>query len=529
MVRGRRRGRLPGARAAVRWLAADARDVACIQGSSTGPAVAVQADVAVATVAGGLERWQRRVERRRLLAVGRRAALVGIAAACLLQLVALARGNDGSGLWLLPAGVLAATCLALGVAHRTSPAAVARLLDRDLDLGAGVSTAFELEATTERAAGRRGLGALVVADVRSALGRSLPGARARLRPHRREAVLLPALAAALAVALLVPSPRSDAAAGAVAAGQANQVNRALRADSGVPGAAAEAGGSPQSLAQTPLDAPPLAAVPTGGTTRAGGAASGRGAGDAGRATDSQAGAGKLSPTVGPGAGVAPTDGDGSSASGRRSVASDPAAGQPGGRADGRPNASAGGPADRSAAVKPAGAGGDADSAAAAGARKTAPGTAGRPPSEGTSKVGGKAGETAGKAPGGKGASAAGTAPGRKPRGSVPGGAASGAAPGSKSASQGVVPQLPGGSTRLPLAPAYRAVPGSGSGGAMSQSPNAGGAGGAGVSRQAQGSRDGSGAAGVAWVPPGGATVASTDRGVVRGYFASSARVSPGDW
>ncbi len=398
MVRGRRRWRLPGARAAVRWLAADVRDVACIQGSSAGPAVAVQADVAVATVAGGLERWQRRVERRRLLAVGRRAALVGIAAACLLQLVALARGNDGSGLWLLPAGVLAATCLALGVARRTSPVAVARLLDRDLDLGAGVSTALELEATGERAAGRRGLGALVVADVRSALGRSLPGARARLRPHRREAVLLPALAAALAVALLVPSPRTDAVAGAVAARQAKQVNRALRADSGLPGAAAEAGGSRQSFAQTPLDAPPLAAVPTGGTTRAGGAASGRSAGDAGRATDSQAGAGTLSPTVAPGAGVAATDGDGSSASGdgRRSGASNPAGRQPDGQADGRPNASAGGQPGRSAAVKPAGAGGDADSTAAAGARKTAPGTARRPPSEGTSKVGGKAGETPGK-------------------------------------------------------------------------------------------------------------------------------------
>ena len=104
MVRGRRR-RLPGAQSAVRWVAADARDVARIHGSSAGPAVAFPGDVSVATVEGGLARWQRRVERRRLLAVGRRGALLGVGAACLLQLGALASGNDGSGLWLLPAVV----------------------------------------------------------------------------------------------------------------------------------------------------------------------------------------------------------------------------------------------------------------------------------------------------------------------------------------------------------------------------------------------------------------------------------------
>ena len=134
MVRGRRR-RLPGAQAAVRWAAADARDVARIHGSSAGPAVAVPVDAAVPTVAGGLARWQRRVERRRLLVVARRGALPGVAAACLLQLGALAAGGDGAGLWLLPAALPAVAAVAFGLAHRTSPAAAARLLDRDLALG----------------------------------------------------------------------------------------------------------------------------------------------------------------------------------------------------------------------------------------------------------------------------------------------------------------------------------------------------------------------------------------------------------
>ena len=127
----------------MRWVASDARDVARIHGSSAGPAVAIQADVSVATVAGGLKRWQRRVERRRLLALGRRSALAGVGAACLLQLGALASGSEGSGPWLVPAGLVAAVAVAIGLAHRTSPAAAARLLDRDLFLGAGVSTALE--------------------------------------------------------------------------------------------------------------------------------------------------------------------------------------------------------------------------------------------------------------------------------------------------------------------------------------------------------------------------------------------------
>ena len=198
----------------LRWVAVDARDVACIHGSSAGPAVAFQGDIAVATVEAGLARWQRRVERRRRLAVGRRAVLLGLGAACVLQLGALASGHDGSGPWLLPAAVLAVAAIGVGVAHRTSAVAAARLLDRDLDLGAEVTTALELETSAESAVRSHGLGALVLADGRVALGRSLPSARARLRSQRRETALLAALVPAVAALLLVSSPRTSTPAAA---------------------------------------------------------------------------------------------------------------------------------------------------------------------------------------------------------------------------------------------------------------------------------------------------------------------------
>ena len=72
MVRGERR-RSPGAPAVLRWIAADARDVARI-----GRAWPARPAVAVETIARGVRRWQYRVERRRLLALMRRAGLVGL-------------------------------------------------------------------------------------------------------------------------------------------------------------------------------------------------------------------------------------------------------------------------------------------------------------------------------------------------------------------------------------------------------------------------------------------------------------------
>ena len=99
--------------------------------------------------------------------------LVALAAACLLQVVALASGGEGLGFWLLPAALVAVVCVALGLSDRTTPGTAARMLDRDLDLGAKVSTALELESGSTPG----GLGALALADGRDALAESLAGAR----------------------------------------------------------------------------------------------------------------------------------------------------------------------------------------------------------------------------------------------------------------------------------------------------------------------------------------------------------------
>src|SRR5436305_2262932 len=168
MVRGERR-RSPGAPAALRWIAADARDVTRISEAEARPTVDVE------SVAWGVRRWQRRLERRRLLAVLRRAVLVTLAAGCVLQIGALAGGGSGLGPWLAPAALVAAAALAIGVARRTTPSSAARLVDRDLSLGAKVTTALELESLA-RGVRPAGLAGLALADGRGALASSLAGA-----------------------------------------------------------------------------------------------------------------------------------------------------------------------------------------------------------------------------------------------------------------------------------------------------------------------------------------------------------------
>src|SRR5258705_10553827 len=266
MVRGERR-RSPGGPAVLRWIAADARDVARIDRTQVRPAVAVEA------IAGGVRRWQHRVERRRVLALLRRTALVGLGTACVLQIGALATGNSGTGAWLIPGPALAAVVPAIGIAHPTRASSAARLLDRDLALGAKMATALELE-NSQGLVAARGLAALALADGRAALVASLALARARVQPRRGELALLAALAAGFAVLLLVPSPRSGVSAtAATASARTPPSSRALRAENGLL-ASADPGPSLQGFKQTPLDAPPLAAVQAGGRTRTGGASSG---------------------------------------------------------------------------------------------------------------------------------------------------------------------------------------------------------------------------------------------------------------
>ena len=93
-----------------------------------------------------------------------------------------------------------------------------------------------------------------------------------------------------------------------------------------------------------------------------------------------------------------------------------------------------------------------------------------------------------------------------------------------------MPQLGGSRSALPLAPGYEAVPGSKGATSEHASSTVGRGGGAGHSGQAIGGAGGSGSGGgVPYVPPGGAAVASIDRGVVLGYFDSFARVNASGW
>jgi hypothetical protein len=511
MVRGQRR-RSPGASAALRWIAADARDVARIDHGADRPRVDVQ------SVARGLRPWQRRVERRRRLALLRRCAIVGIALAGVLQIGALATGASGLGVWLVPALAAAALALVLGLTRRTTAEVAARLLDRDLGLGAGVSTALELERSRAGGADRSGLGGLAVADGRRAVSASLSGARPHLQARHGEVALLAMLVAGLAVLVLVPSPRAHGTARVAAFGKPHvrvvpPSSRALRAENGL-AVTADAGPSLQGFKQTPLDAPPLAAVQAGGATRPGGAAAGHSPYGGGIENDAATGAGQPpSRTVGQSGAVQGTQdaGSGSSTS---------ATGGSGSLSNGSAGAGAQNPTA-----------GGSGSQGGPGAAKVAPVQPGRP--TGSAPGGstpGKASRNGGQSKGGIGSSAPGTAPGRRPGKSTPGGAAAGTSSGAQGRGKGVVPQLAGSRSALPLAPGYEAVPGSKGTTSENASSTAGRGGGAGHSGQALGGAGGSGnAGGVPYVPPGGAAVASIDRGVVLGYFDSFARVNASGW
>ena len=509
MLRDERR-RPPGAAEALRWIAADARDVARIDHGADRPRVYVQ------TVARGLRPWQRRLERRRLVALLRRCAIVGITVAGVLQIGALASGSRGPGVWLAPALAAAALALVLGLTRRTTAEVAARLLDRDLALGAEVSTALELETSRAGEADRSGLGGLAVAGGRRAVAASLSEARARLQARRGELALLATLVAGLAVLLLVPSPRAHSAARVAAAGKAHvrvvpPSARALRAENGL-AATADAGPSLQGFRQTPLDAPPLATVEAGGAMRSGGAA---GHSPYGGGIANDAATGSVQPpsrTVGQSGAVQGTQDAGSASSSSASEGSGSLS-----------NGSAGSGAQNPTA-------GGSGSKGATGAARVAPVQSGRPtgsaPGGSTS---GTASRNGGQSKGGTGSSTPGTAPGRKPGKSTPGGATAGTTSGGENRGRGVVPQLGGSRSALPLAPGYEPIPGSKGATSENAPSTVGRGGGAGHSGQAIGGAAASGAGGVPYVPPGGAAVASIDRGVVLGYFDSFARVNASGW
>ena len=474
------------------WLAADARVVTRID------LAAPPARRDVASVADGVERWRGRVERRRVAAYARRSLLVAAAAACVLEVIALAAGGRGTGLWLVPAAAVLAASLVYGAAHRTSEARAARMLDRALGADAAVDTALELEAGNGHRRGD-GLAALALADGREALGRQLGGARVRLRSSGGELVAIGALAAARAALVLVPAARTGRAAASAATARA----RASVTAGGSTAKPAPVGATLSGFGQAPLHAPPLAAVAAASSANSGSASghSPYGGGIASNGPDDSSQG--VSQTVGQAGSLAGTHAAGAAGSGE-------ATGRGSGSVDAQTGASAEGAAGEALQGVAPLTGGGATAASPSGRRSGGP----------------AASTTVGSSRGGGGSSAPGKAAGGGPRQTgSPGGATAGAQRGTTAPGFGVVPQL-GGVSRLPIEAGYEAVKG-GAGAEATTSSSAQGAGGASHTGRAGGSV-GRGN-GQDYVPPGDARVAPWDRLLLLSYFGSFARLTATGW
>jgi hypothetical protein len=485
---------------AARWLLADARDVAFIDGAKRGDGHSVP------SIAAGVASWQRTIGRRRMVALVRRALIVGFAAACVLQVGALVAGNAGLGLWLLPALVLTVLCLVPGVAHRTSAAIAARMLDRDLRLGAGVTTALELERGPANGP-RGGLGALALADGKTALAGSFGGARARLKPRRREAGLLAGLVAALVVLLLLPAVHRGDGVAVKPAGPASHHRLAIH---GGTSATNQPAGPDLSGFGKDVPTPSLTGIGAS-STRTGGATSKTNPYGGGTGTSNHSPTGSVQPasrTVG-------NAGDLQSSHTNSSKTSGASEGKAGG-----------GKATLTTHEAPA-----AGKITSAGPGKTSPVVGGQQADGADSTPGtpAKAGSQSGAKKGGGGAASAGRNDSQAggPRQATPGGATAGGTRGTRASANGVVPQL-GAGKALPIQPGYEAVKGT-KGAKGEGATSANGAGGASHSGQATAGATGTAGGGVAYVPPGSAAVAPVDRQLLRGYFGSFARVAAAGW
>jgi hypothetical protein len=476
--------------AVARWFAADARDVTRIALSPVRPTRVA------ASVASGIAGWQRSIERRRLLALGRRGAIVGLLAACLLQVVAVLAGHAGFGPWLWPALGISLVAPLPGALRRTSPSVVARMLDRDLGLGAGMTTALELEQRPESSGG---LAALVLADGREALARSRGATRARLRSGRPESGLAAALALVLAGLLLLPALGHGARAHATAGAKALPRTSASASESDP--TRQRAGPDLRQFGRDQPALPALDAVPgaarTGAATGGGrpySGTSGHGGGSVQPASRTVGNAGYLQRPRTSSSSAASSSGDGARGRGSSTLTSHaaPAARQIG---------SAG--SERSTPLS---------SERAAAGRAAANGIPGRASTRGGSSRGG--------------ASAAGANQASAARHATPGGATAGSTKGGANAALGVVPQLTGGKS-LPVKAGYETAKGAKGGQGESASATSG-AGGASHSGRATGGAGGGGAA-LPYVAPGGSTVSPVDRRLLLGYFGSFARVSAAGW
>ncbi len=467
-----------------RWLCVDALDAVVVAGTPIGsfrPTSSVEA---------GAEALRRRVELRRLLVVLRRAALVLAVGLAAVEAARLAWGEDPATAWLAVCAAPALVVLGANVNRRATRARAVRLLDRGVGLGAVASTALELE-TQPRGAQNGPLAGAALADGRRTLG--LQSLRVRSRPSRGEWGVL-AAAAAAAAALGAAHPAGGGGAGTAARGAVP------------PGSSGSApasrrhpvGPTLSGFRETTVHAPPLAAIATG-SARTGAAASGH------------------SPY---GGGIASKTGAGSSQPASSSLGSSGRIGSTRAGAAGSASEAtgAGGTALKGSAL-------GAVSSATGGIEALAPvGAAGATTGNGSSSSAARtpaahAGSTAGSARG-NGAGAAAAASGSRAsaaRRGTSGGATAGGAAGTTRSRTALVPELGGGS-HLPIEPGYVAVRvAKGTVGASSAAGGGGGpARGAGVGAQA-----GGGGTGLAYVPPGDATVKDGVRQLLLGYFGAS--------
>src|SRR4051794_15130736 len=205
----------------VRWIAASAQDVVQVRPGSAATAGAPD------DLDAGLRTWRRRIERRRLFVVARRAVLVGVTAAAVLSLPVRLAGGPAAA-WIAPAAAAALAATLLGIAGRADASATARLLDRDLGLHDTLATALELDGSPSPTV----LEAAVAADGRRAIGRALAEARAASRPGGREWRAALAAAAILAAVLAIPAPGGGGAGRSAAGGPVRTAPGGGRAGAG---------------------------------------------------------------------------------------------------------------------------------------------------------------------------------------------------------------------------------------------------------------------------------------------------------
>ncbi|HUY98446.1 MAG TPA: hypothetical protein VMW47_12665 [Verrucomicrobiae bacterium] len=217
-----------------RWLRADPRDVVQVVPTGSG---AHDRAATPAGVADELGQWCRGLHRIRLIVLIRRHLIVALLLALTLEVVALGLGAPSPELYPVGATVLLLLGSIRGWRARPTLSATARLLDREFQLSARVSTAVEITAGGEPP---RGLSRRVVAEAGQLLGTTVRTGRPALR--RAPAEWTAAAGAAIALVLLLAVTHGVQARTSAARPGSTRGSAALRGPTGgAPGAAHPAG------------------------------------------------------------------------------------------------------------------------------------------------------------------------------------------------------------------------------------------------------------------------------------------------